>query len=97
MGAVATQFQAEDEFAAAREQFAQMEAFLVSDEAHSKTHSELERELEQQGRELLRRLYQAHLERWAPGGRNGGWKRSLERFGWSGSAMGERGSRACTR
>ena len=67
MGAVATQFQAEDEFAAAREQFAQMEAFLVSDEAHSKTHSELERELEQQGRELLRRLYQAHLERRAPG------------------------------
>ena len=115
MGAVATQFQAEDEFAAAREQFAQMEAFLVSDEAHSKTHSELERELEQQGRELLRRLYQAT---WNGGlrarrplrcgtrrgrcgnradGRNGGWKRSLERFGWSGSAMGERGSRACTR
>ena len=113
---MAAQLQAEDEFAAAREQFAQMEAFLVSDEAHSKTHSELERELEQQGRELLRRLYQAHLERRAPGeataavrelagvqcgnradGRNGGWKRSLERFGWSGSAMGERGSRACTR
>ena len=44
-----------------------MEAFLVSDEAHGKTHSELERELEQQGRELLRRLYQAHLERRAPG------------------------------
>ena len=55
MGAVATQFQAEDEFAAAREQFAQMEAFLVSDEAHSKTHSELERELEQQGRQQSRR------------------------------------------
>ena len=60
MRAVAAQSQPEDEFVAAREQFAQMEAFLVSDEAHSKTHSELERE-------LLRRLYQAHLERRAPG------------------------------
>ena len=108
MRAVAPQLQPEDEFAAAREQFAQMEAFLVSDEAHSKTHSELERELEKQGRELLRRLYQAHLELRAPGEataavrdsqgqvreqsrrQNGGWKRSLERFGWSGSAMGER-------
>ena len=39
----------------------------MSDEAHSKTHSELERELEQQGRELLRRLYQAHLELRTPG------------------------------
>jgi hypothetical protein len=111
---VATQFQAEDEFAAAREQFAQMEAFLVSDEAHSKTHSELERELEQQGRELLRRLYQAHLERRAPGEATAAVRdaqgqvrqqsrrqerglETLERFGWSASAMGERGSRACTR
>ena len=33
----------------------------MSDEAHRKTHSELERELEQQGRELQRRFYQAHL------------------------------------
>ena len=67
MRAVAAQLQPEDEFAAAREQFAQMEAFLMSDEAHRKTHSELERELEQQGRELLRRFYQAHLELRAPG------------------------------
>ena len=49
MRAVAAQLQPEDEFAAAREQFAQMEAFLMSDEAHRKTHSELERELEQAG------------------------------------------------
>ena len=67
MRAVDAQLQPEDEFAAAREQFAQMEAFVVSDDAHSKTHSELERELEKQGRELLRRLYQAHLELRAPG------------------------------
>ena len=46
---MAPQLQPEDEFAASREQFTQMEAFLMSDEAHSKTHSELERELEQQG------------------------------------------------
>ena len=98
-----------------REQFTQMEAFLMSDEAHSKTHSELERELEQQGGSCCERLYQAHLELRAPGEaavavrdsegqvrqpsrrQKRGWKRSLERFGWSGSAMGERGCRACTR
>ena len=62
MRAVAPQLQPEDEFAASREQFTQMEAFLMSDEAHSKTHSELERELEQQGRELLRRLFGTLLQ-----------------------------------
>ena len=67
MGAVATQFQAEDEFAAAREQFAQMEAFLVSDEAHSKTHSELERELGAAGAGAAATALSGHLERRAPG------------------------------
>lgn len=59
--------QVEDPFAAAREKYGKMEAYLVSKDARSLTHSELERELETQGRELLRLLYQAHLDLRAPG------------------------------
>lgn len=58
---------ARDIFAAAREQYASLERFLVSDEAQDKTHSELERELEKKGMELLRQLYQAHLDLRGPG------------------------------
>lgn len=54
-------------FAEARAQFGALEAFLGSPEACGLTHSELERELEQRGRELLRQLLQAHLEVRGPG------------------------------
>jgi len=54
-------------FAAARAQFGALEAFLGSPEACRMTHSDLERELEQRGRELLRQLLQAHLEVRGPG------------------------------
>ncbi len=54
-------------FAAAREQYANLERYLVSDEAQGQTHSELERELEKKGMELLRQLYQAHLQLRGPG------------------------------
>ncbi len=54
-------------FAAARATFGALEAFLRSPEAGSMTHSELERTLEQRGRELLRQLLQAHLEVRGPG------------------------------
>jgi len=54
-------------FAAARAQFGALEAFLGSPEACHMTHSELERALEQRGRELLRQLLQAHLEVRGPG------------------------------
>lgn len=54
-------------FAAARAEFGALEAFLGSPEACRLTHSELERELEQRGRELLRQLLQAHLEVRGPG------------------------------
>jgi hypothetical protein len=54
-------------FAEARAQFGALEAFLGSQEACRLTHSELERELEQRGRELLRQLLQAHLEVRGPG------------------------------
>ena len=90
---MAPQLQPEDEFAASREQFTQMEAFLMSDEAHSKTHSELERELEQQGRELLRRLYQAHLELRAPGEAAFGEVAVRGRLGGAGAAAAGGGSR----
>jgi hypothetical protein len=56
-----------DPFAAARAQFGALEAFLGSQEACGLTHSELERELETRGRELLRQLLQAHLEVRGPG------------------------------
>jgi hypothetical protein len=54
-------------FAAAHAQFGALEAFLGSQEACRLTHSELERELERRGRELLRQLLQAHLEVRGPG------------------------------
>jgi hypothetical protein len=54
-------------FAAARATFGTLEAFLGSPAAGDMTHSELERELEQRGRELLRQLLQAPLEVRGPG------------------------------
>ena len=54
-------------FAEARAQFGALAGFLGSQEACRLTHSELERELEQRGRELLRQLLQAHLEVRGPG------------------------------
>jgi hypothetical protein len=49
-------------FAASRELFSTMESFLMSNDAKKLTHSELERELEKRGRELMRSLLQAHLD-----------------------------------
>ena len=54
-------------FAAAQQQFAAVVTYLSSGEARALTHSDLERELEAQGRELLRRLYQGHLDARGPG------------------------------
>ncbi len=56
-----------DAFAEARECFGAMETFLVSKEACSLTESDLERELEKRGRELMRQLLEAHLEVRGPG------------------------------
>lgn len=49
-------------FADAERAFAAIETFLGSAEADAMTHSDLERELEAQGRELMRTLLQAHLD-----------------------------------
>lgn len=49
-------------FAEAERTFAAMETFLDSAEADALTHSDLERAVEAQGRELIRKLLQAHLD-----------------------------------
>ena len=56
-----------DAFAEARESFAAIETFLVSKEACGLRESDLERDLEKRGRELMRQLLQAHLEVRGPG------------------------------
>jgi hypothetical protein len=56
-----------DAFAEARESFGAMETYLGSKEACSLRESDLERELEKRGRELMRQLLQAHLEVRGPG------------------------------
>ena len=45
-----------------REEFEQIVRSLDSDEVQAMTHSELERELEQKSRELMRKLLQEHLQ-----------------------------------
>jgi hypothetical protein len=53
-------------FADAERAFAAMEMFLDSAEADALKHSDLERALEAQARELIRKLLQAHLDARAP-------------------------------
>lgn len=54
-------------FAEAEAQFGALVSHLSSEEALSMTHSDLERELDKKGRELLRSLLQAHLDLRSPG------------------------------
>ena len=51
----------------ARQDFEHIVEHLGSEEASSMTHSELERELEKKGRELMRKLLQEHLDSRGPG------------------------------
>jgi len=51
----------------ARENFEHIVGYLDSKEASGMTHSELERELEKKGRELMRKLLQEHLNNRGPG------------------------------
>ena len=50
-----------------RQEFEDIVMSLDSEEARSMTHSELERDLEKKGRELMRKLLQEHLEARGPG------------------------------
>lgn len=54
-------------FTAAEQEFDTITTFLRSKEAHSLTHSDIERALEAKGRELMRKLLQAHLDMRRPG------------------------------
>ena len=56
-----------DRFAAADQAYATITEFLHSKEACQVKHSELERQLEGMGRELMRKLLQAHLDMRQPG------------------------------
>jgi hypothetical protein len=57
----------EQAYSQARENFEQIVGYLDSQEACGMTHSELERELEKKGRELMRQLLQEHLNNRGPG------------------------------
>ena len=57
----------DDPFGAADQDYATITLFLGTKEAHALTHSDLERQLEGMGRELLRKLLQAHLDLRQPG------------------------------
>lgn len=56
-----------DSFAEARKLFEQLPEFLRSKEALEMKHSDMERELEKRGRELMRKLLQGWLDEVAPG------------------------------
>lgn len=54
-------------FCEANMNFDDLKSFLLSQEADALSHSDLEREIEEKGRELLRTLLQAHLDQRGPG------------------------------
>ena len=56
-----------DPFAVADQAYATITEFLRSEEVWQVKHSELERQLEGMGRELMRKLLQAHLDMRRPG------------------------------
>jgi hypothetical protein len=65
--AVALTPMAADAYEAAHEHFGHLIDHLRSPEAHQMIHSDMEAWLEVEGRELLRRLLQAHLDERSPG------------------------------
>lgn len=67
MNALAVLSSRERFYEQSRQEFEDMIRSLDSEEARSMTHSELERELEKKGRELMRKLLQEHLEARGPG------------------------------
>ena len=57
----------EDKFAMAEDEFAELIAFLRSQDSRELDHAALETMLRERGRELLRQLYQAHVASRGPG------------------------------
>ena len=54
-------------YAAAEALFAEAKAYLSSREAQQMSESDLERELNRRGQELMRKLLQGHLDQRSPG------------------------------
>lgn len=67
MTALAELSSLEQAYAQARQNFEHIVGYLDSKETSGMTHSELERELEKKGRELMRTLLQEHLKNRGPG------------------------------
>jgi hypothetical protein len=67
MNALAELSPVEQVYDQARDSFDHIIGYLDSEEASSMTHSDLERELEKKGRELMRILLQEHLQARGPG------------------------------
>ncbi|MCG2775752.1 MAG: ISKra4 family transposase, partial [Desulfobacterales bacterium] len=67
MTALAKLSSLEQTYSQARENFEHIVGYLDSKETSGMTHSELERELEKKGRELMRMLLQGHLNNRGPG------------------------------
>jgi hypothetical protein len=67
MGALASVPEGRDGFEAAREQFKAVVAFMTSREGDRMSHSDMERFLQREGTELLRRMYQGYLDQRGPG------------------------------
>lgn len=59
-----------DPFKDAQDEFSEVQSYLTSAKARNMSHSELERELQKRGRELMRRLLQGHLDSRGPGNTN---------------------------
>ena len=67
MTALAKMSSLEQSYDQARQEFEHIVDYLDSKETSAMTHSELERELEKKGRELMRKLLQEHLDNRSPG------------------------------
>ena len=67
MNALAETLPLERAYEKSREGFEGIVAYADSEEAASMSHSDLERELEKRGRELMRQVLQEHLDRRSPG------------------------------
>jgi len=65
--AALAQLTEEDEFAMAQDEFAQLIEFLRSRHSRELSHTELEVVLNERGRELLRVMFQAHVDSRGPG------------------------------
>jgi len=67
MNAMAALSSRERVYDQSRQEFEDMVRRIDSEEVRSMTHSDLERELEKMGRELMRKMLQEHLESRGPG------------------------------